>query len=232
MEVKPGITGLWQILARQESSFESYIKIRSGVHRKLVSVDGPENYAAHDSSGALWNRHVGSGVCIAAFLSNLSMSIMDTEETKNGGLTALAVGPVKNGEFRRILGISFFVGSATEAVSRMKKGGCWWSHRTRLKDMTANTSCRDALLNADLAIADSGFMVLVWNWLEHDSILKVSGLESSANCCGSRNFDVSTTRFGLWPATSAPSEMSNGCAPRDQCRSRGYVHRAFLWKWE
>ena len=106
------------------------------------------------------------------------MGIMDTEETKSGGLAALAVGPVKNGEFRRILGVSFFVGSATEAVSRMKRGGLLVVPSAPvLKDMTANISCREALLNADLAIADSGFMVLVWNLLERDSILKVSGLE-------------------------------------------------------
>jgi UDP-N-acetyl-D-mannosaminuronic acid transferase (WecB/TagA/CpsF family) len=32
-------------------------------------------------------------------------------------------------------------------------------------------------VNADLVIADSAYMVMVWNWLQHDSIRRLSGLE-------------------------------------------------------
>ncbi len=46
-----------------------------------------------------------------------------------------------------------------------------------LKDLARNGSYREALLNADVAITDSAFMVMIWNLLEHDSIRRVSGLE-------------------------------------------------------
>ena len=36
---------------------------------------------------------------------------------------------------------------------------------------------RQALLGADLAITDSGFMVLIWNFIMRDRIHRVSGLE-------------------------------------------------------
>ena len=36
---------------------------------------------------------------------------------------------------------------------------------------------RQALLEAKLAISDSGLMVLVWNFLQRDRIRRVSGLE-------------------------------------------------------
>ena len=46
-----------------------------------------------------------------------------------------------------------------------------------LKDLEMKASYREALLNADMAIADSAYMVMVWNWLQHDSIRRLSGLE-------------------------------------------------------
>jgi UDP-N-acetyl-D-mannosaminuronic acid transferase (WecB/TagA/CpsF family) len=99
-------------------------------------------------------------------------------ETKNGRPAAAAVDLMKDRDFRRILGISFFVGTVSEAVSRMKRGGLLVVPSAPvLKDMTTNVGCREALLNADLVITDSAFMVLLWNWMESDSILRVSGLE-------------------------------------------------------
>jgi UDP-N-acetyl-D-mannosaminuronic acid transferase (WecB/TagA/CpsF family) len=99
-------------------------------------------------------------------------------EIKSEAPAAVAGDPIKDGEFRRILGISFFVGKAGEAVARMKRGGLLVVPSAPvLKDMTTNDGYREALLNADLVITDSGFMVLLWNWMENDSILKVSGLE-------------------------------------------------------
>jgi len=46
-----------------------------------------------------------------------------------------------------------------------------------LKEMATNTAYREALLNSDLAITDSAFMVMVWNFLQKDSIQRLSGLE-------------------------------------------------------
>jgi exopolysaccharide biosynthesis WecB/TagA/CpsF family protein len=80
--------------------------------------------------------------------------------------------------FRRILGIPFFQGSAAEAVDRVSRGGLLVVPAApALKDLETSASYRQALLEADLAITDSAFMVMVWNRLQHDNIHRLSGLE-------------------------------------------------------
>ena len=46
-----------------------------------------------------------------------------------------------------------------------------------LKDIATNDIYREALTHADVAIADSAFMVLAWNLLQGDSIQRLSGLK-------------------------------------------------------
>jgi UDP-N-acetyl-D-mannosaminuronic acid transferase (WecB/TagA/CpsF family) len=46
-----------------------------------------------------------------------------------------------------------------------------------LKDLDRNPAYREALLNADLALTDSAFMVLIWNRLQSTPIKRLSGLE-------------------------------------------------------
>ncbi len=79
--------------------------------------------------------------------------------------------------FHYILGIRFFSGDAQAAVQRMSSGGLLVVPAApALKDLATSAPYREALLNADLAIADSGLMVMVWNMLERRSIRKLSGL--------------------------------------------------------
>jgi UDP-N-acetyl-D-mannosaminuronic acid transferase (WecB/TagA/CpsF family) len=76
------------------------------------------------------------------------------------------------------LGVDFFQGTAAEAVARMEGGGLLVVPAApALKDLGTNANYREALLNADLTIADSAFMVIVWNRLQRDSITRLSGLE-------------------------------------------------------
>jgi UDP-N-acetyl-D-mannosaminuronic acid transferase (WecB/TagA/CpsF family) len=78
---------------------------------------------------------------------------------------------------RRILGINFFAGDVLGAVEQISRGGLLVVPAApALKDIASDEAYRDALTNADLAIADSGFMVLVWNWLQRDSLRRLSGL--------------------------------------------------------
>jgi len=78
----------------------------------------------------------------------------------------------------RILGIDFFHGSAEEAVELMNRGGLLVVPAApALKDLPTNSAYREALVNADLAITDSGFMVLIWNCLSLRWISRLSGLE-------------------------------------------------------
>jgi len=80
--------------------------------------------------------------------------------------------------YRCILGIDFFDGSAQAAIAKMRAGGLLVVPAApALKDLDRNADYRESLLNADLAITDSAFMVLIWNSLEGDNIRRLSGLE-------------------------------------------------------
>ena len=79
---------------------------------------------------------------------------------------------------RRILGIEFFGGTAREAVLRMRDGGLLVVPAApALKDLETNCGYREALLNADLVITDSAYMVLIWNRIQKDKLTRLSGLE-------------------------------------------------------
>ncbi|HEV2278187.1 MAG TPA: WecB/TagA/CpsF family glycosyltransferase [Acidobacteriaceae bacterium] len=82
------------------------------------------------------------------------------------------------GDNRQILGVNFYAGDVEGAIERMSRGGLLVVPAApALKDMAADAEYREALLNADVAIADSAFMVMIWNVLERDSVPRVSGLE-------------------------------------------------------
>ena len=79
---------------------------------------------------------------------------------------------------RQILGIRFFDGEVDEAVALMfRQGGflvapsgtCF----ARLRD---DEPYRRALQASDMAIADSGWMVLLWRLLRHEKVQRISGL--------------------------------------------------------
>lgn len=79
---------------------------------------------------------------------------------------------------RQILGVNFYVGDVPGAIRRLERGGLLVVPAApALKDVAWNDDYREALTNADVAITDSAFMVLVWNFLEGDSIPRLSGLK-------------------------------------------------------
>jgi UDP-N-acetyl-D-mannosaminuronic acid transferase (WecB/TagA/CpsF family) len=78
----------------------------------------------------------------------------------------------------RILGIDFFDGSAQAAIAIMRSGGLLVIPAApALKDLDHNFDYRESLLNADLCITDSAYMVLIWNRLQSKPIKRLSGLE-------------------------------------------------------
>lgn len=80
-------------------------------------------------------------------------------------------------EFVTILGVRFFNGTVEQAVDRMEGGGLLVVPAApALKDIDRNAGYREALLNADLCIADSAFMVLIWNRISNQKIHRLSGL--------------------------------------------------------
>jgi UDP-N-acetyl-D-mannosaminuronic acid transferase (WecB/TagA/CpsF family) len=78
----------------------------------------------------------------------------------------------------RILGIDFFDGAAQAAIAAIRNGGLVVVPAApALKDLETNLGYRESLLNADLVLTDSAFMVLIWNRLQSKPIQRLSGLE-------------------------------------------------------
>jgi UDP-N-acetyl-D-mannosaminuronic acid transferase (WecB/TagA/CpsF family) len=104
-------------------------------------------------------------------------------------------------QFRSILGINFFVGDALQAVHRMKDGGLLVVPAApALKNLPHDAAYRKALLEADLVITDSAFMVLIWNYLQKDSIRRVSGLEYLTALLKQPSFVESHESFWVMPS--------------------------------
>jgi N-acetylglucosaminyldiphosphoundecaprenol N-acetyl-beta-D-mannosaminyltransferase len=85
---------------------------------------------------------------------------------------------VRKPDFRQILGVRFFVGKASQAVDLLRGGGLLVvPGAPALKNLPEDHAYREALMEADLAIADSSLMVMVWNLVQRDNIQRLSGLE-------------------------------------------------------
>ena len=80
--------------------------------------------------------------------------------------------------YRQILGIRFFTGSAAEAVALGMQGGLVVAPAApALISLAENPVHRAAIASSDLAITDSGLMVLLWKLITGERITRVSGLE-------------------------------------------------------
>jgi len=82
-------------------------------------------------------------------------------------------------DWQRILGVRFFDGAAPDAVDYITRVGGYTvvpAAPALVKIENDPAYCR-ALVEADLAIADSGFMVLLWRMLRGRTIARISGLK-------------------------------------------------------
>jgi len=79
---------------------------------------------------------------------------------------------------QQILGVKFFGGSAQQAVDYISRvrGYVVVPAAPALVRLRYDQDFRTALCQADMAIADSGFMVLLWKLIAGQSISRVSGL--------------------------------------------------------
>ena len=110
--------------------------------------------------------------------------------------------------YRHILGVKFFVGDAPSAVHVGSRGGLVVAPAApALLDLGRDRAYREALLEADLAITDSGFLVLLWNLMAADSIRRVSGLQYLRLLLATPEFKE--LRSALWVMPSAGSRVRN-----------------------
>jgi UDP-N-acetyl-D-mannosaminuronic acid transferase (WecB/TagA/CpsF family) len=79
----------------------------------------------------------------------------------------------------QILGIKFFGGTSREAVEEISRtGGLLVAPAApSMINLCRDQDYRRALLSAELAIADSGFMVLLWRFFAREKVPRISGLE-------------------------------------------------------
>jgi len=80
---------------------------------------------------------------------------------------------------RQILGIQFFDGDVDEAIASIERRGGFLvaPSGTCFGRLREDEAYRRAVIAADLAIADSGLMVLLWRWLRREKIGRISGLK-------------------------------------------------------
>jgi len=80
---------------------------------------------------------------------------------------------------RQILGIRFFNGDVDEAVALMSEQGGFLvaPSGTCFARLREDATYRRALVAADLAIADSGLMVVLWRLLKRQNVHRISGLK-------------------------------------------------------
>src|SRR5262249_47494708 len=103
--------------------------------------------------------------------------------------------------YRQILGVQFFVGDASQAVKMGMRGGLVVAPAApSLLDMHHDKEYRQALLESDLAITDSGFMVLFWNAMAQDSIRRVSGLKYLKLLLSHSEFRQAGATFWVMPS--------------------------------
>jgi len=115
---------------------------------------------------------------------------------------------VSQSRFRQILGVTFFCGSASEAVDIVRRGGLLVVPAApALRNLPHDSAYREALLEADLVITDSAFMVLFWNLLQGDSVKRLSGLEYMRELVSRPDFGRNGETF--WIMASSASADKN-----------------------
>jgi UDP-N-acetyl-D-mannosaminuronic acid transferase (WecB/TagA/CpsF family) len=106
--------------------------------------------------------------------------------------------------YRNILGIRFFTGSAEEAVQIGLGGGLVVVPAApALVELPCNELYREAVFNADLAITDSAFMVLVWRWLTGERLPRVSGLQYLRRLIAVKALQPSESVLWIMPGAAA-----------------------------
>jgi UDP-N-acetyl-D-mannosaminuronic acid transferase (WecB/TagA/CpsF family) len=109
-----------------------------------------------------------------------------------------------DGPYRNILGLRFFVGNASDAVSKGSQAGLVVAPSAPgLVTLSRDSDYRQALEQADLVITDSGFLVLLWNLMTADRITRVSGLAYLRLLLARSEFKQTGTTLWVMPSAKA-----------------------------
>jgi len=126
--------------------------------------------------------------------------------------------------WRTILGVRFFAGHADEAVRLGLAGGLVVVPAApALVNLGTDAEYTRALTTADLALTDSGLMVMLWNLLERDRVIRTSGLEYLVLMLKNPGFEQGRGTVWIMPGETACAKActwlaSQGIAiARDDC---------------
>ena len=99
-------------------------------------------------------------------------------ETAGGGASESYSPAYLRRDYRQILGLRFFIGSAAQAVEIAMEGGLVVAPAApMLLALEDDPAHRAAVLGSDLLLTDSGLLVLLWKLMTGESVTRVSGLE-------------------------------------------------------
>jgi len=109
----------------------------------------------------------------------------------------------------QILGIRFFNGDVDEAVASMfQRGGFLVAPSgTCFARLREDEMYRRAVLAADLVIADSGLMVVLWRLLRRKSVQRISGLKYLKHLLAKLKREGTGEVFGVLPSERARQKL-------------------------
>jgi N-acetylglucosaminyldiphosphoundecaprenol N-acetyl-beta-D-mannosaminyltransferase len=110
---------------------------------------------------------------------------------------------------KQILGIKFFNGDVDEAVAFVHRHGGYVvaPSGTCFARLREDEPYRRAMLSADLAIADSGLMVVTWRLLRHERIQRISGLKYLKQLLAKLEREGSARVFWILPGARAQQKL-------------------------
>jgi exopolysaccharide biosynthesis WecB/TagA/CpsF family protein len=109
----------------------------------------------------------------------------------------------------QILGIRFFNGDVDKAIAVMSQQGGYLvaPSGTCFARLREDASYRRAIGEADLAIADSGLMVVLWRLLRREKIQRISGLKYLKHLLAQLKGRGTTDVFWILPAEVAQQKL-------------------------
>jgi UDP-N-acetyl-D-mannosaminuronic acid transferase (WecB/TagA/CpsF family) len=109
---------------------------------------------------------------------------------------------------KRMLGVDFFIGTATEALDYISKhGGLVVAPAApSFVALQDDPDYRRAIVDADLAIADSGWAVLFWRLFKREKITRISGLALFKALLDTADARVPGNLFWVLPSEKAKNK--------------------------
>ena len=182
--VKPGMTGLAQL-----RGFRGEVRTPDDIRSRLESdISYMEDWQLSLDILIIFRTALQVVFLLAnsILLRNRQLSVAKRRkeagytrgESLGGEMAATYESQAQRRNYRQILGIRFFTGSASEAVAYAMQGGLMVAPSAPvLIGIAENPVQRAAVVSSDLAITDSGLMVLLWKVITGERITRVSGLE-------------------------------------------------------